>query len=292
MVVNDEYPQGADCAHRQIKTLMASIPFGPNGPWKEWNALHSIRSKRGHLGFKDTELPTTSFIKHPHGTSMNKSVLIIEDHPLYRDALVQAVRSVAGESAPVAVSTAEDGLRQAANLANLNMILLDLGLPGMSGIEAIQSFTREFPQIPVVVISATDDRQQANAALRAGARYFLSKSASIEIILDITKRIRAGISEAPCWVASEAELGLPVTDEICLTQRQKETLVLLSKGYSNKEIGLCMGLAEITVKTHASAIFRRLGVANRIQAVLAARRLGIEAAQPVAADNLPTPRRL
>lgn len=221
---------------------------------------------------------------------MEKSVLIIEDHPLYRDALVQAVRSVAGKSAPVAVSSAEDGLRQATGLTNLNMILLDLGLPGMSGIEAIQSFTREFPKIPVVVISATDDRQQANAALRAGARYFLSKSASIEIILDITKRIRSGICEAPKWVASQTEFPSPVPDDVCLTQRQKETLILLSRGYSNKEIGLRMGLAEITVKTHVSAILRRLGVANRTQAVLAARRLGIEAAQPVAVQSSPLQR--
>ncbi len=218
---------------------------------------------------------------------MNKSVLIIEDHPLYRDALVQVVRSIAEELVAVAVSSAEEGLQRAASLSNLHMVLLDLGLPGMSGIEAVQSFRRDFPQIPLVVISASDNRQHANAALRAGARYFVPKSASIEIIVDITKRILSGVTEAPQWVVTQAELALPVTDEICLTQRQKETLVLLSKGYSNKEIGLCMGLAEITVKTHASAIFRRLGVANRIQAVLAARRLGIGVAQPNDADSRP-----
>jgi DNA-binding NarL/FixJ family response regulator len=222
---------------------------------------------------------------------MDKSVLIIEDHPLYRDALVQAVRSIAGESAAVAASSAEDGLRKAANLSNLQMILLDLGLPGMSGIEAIQSFTRDFPEIPVVVISASDDRQNANAALRAGARYFLSKSASFEIISDITKRILSGLTEVPQWVATQSEVSLPVAGDICLTQRQKETLLLLSKGHSNKEIGLCMGLAEVTIKTHVSAILRRLGVTNRMQAVLAARRLGLETAQPIAAESDPLQRR-
>jgi DNA-binding NarL/FixJ family response regulator len=222
---------------------------------------------------------------------MEKSVLIIEDHPLYRDALEQVVRSIAGKSAAVAVSSAEDGLCKAASLQNLRMILLDLGLPGMSGIEAIKSFTRDFPKIPVFVISASDDRQNANAALRAGARYFLSKSASFEIISDITKRILAGLTEVPQWVATQGEISLPAMGDICLTQRQRETLILLSKGYSNKEIGLCMGLAEITIKTHVSAILRRLGVANRMQAVLVARRLGLETAQPIAAESDPLQRR-
>jgi DNA-binding NarL/FixJ family response regulator len=220
-------------------------------------------------------------------TLFEKSVLIIEDHPLFRDALVQVVREIVGETSAVAVSSAEEGLRKADSLANLSMVLLDLGLPGMSGIEAIQCFVRNFPQIPVVVLSASDDRQDANAALRAGARYFLSKSASIETISDITKRILSGLSELPQWVTTPNELSIRSTCDISLTPRQKETLALLSKGHSNKEIGLRMGLAEITVKTHVSALFRQLGVVNRTQAVLAARRLGIEAAQDAAADAKP-----
>jgi DNA-binding NarL/FixJ family response regulator len=218
-------------------------------------------------------------------TLLEKSVLIIEDHPLFRDALVQVVREIVGETSAVAVSSAEEGLRKADNVANLSMILLDLGLPGMSGIEAIQCFARNFPQVPVVVLSASDDRQDANAALRAGARHFLSKSASIETISDITKRILSGITETPQWITTHTEISFPVTNEINLTQRQKETLTFLSKGYSNKEIGLRMGVAEITIKTHVSALFRQLGVVNRTQAVLAARRLGIEAAQGTSIDS-------
>jgi DNA-binding NarL/FixJ family response regulator len=218
---------------------------------------------------------------------MENLVLIIEDHPLYRHALIEVVRDIAGNSTPIAVCSAEEGLRKAGTLSHLKMILLDLELPGMSGIEALRHFIRDFPEVPVVVLSASDDRKIADAALRAGARFFLSKSASIELISDIAKRILSGISEAPQWVTTQADLSSSVNGDTCLTQRQRQTLTLLSNGYSNKEIGLRMGLAEITIKMHVSAIFRQLGVANRIQAVLAARRLGIEAALPMPAESEP-----
>jgi DNA-binding NarL/FixJ family response regulator len=172
------------------------------------------------------------------------------------------------------------------------MIMLDLGLPGMSGIEAIKRYVQDFPQVPIVVLSASDDRRMADSALRAGARFFLSKSASIELISDIAKRILSGLSETPQWVTKQADQSSSVNGDICLTQRQRETLTLLSNGYSNKEIGLRMGLAEITIKAHVSAIFRQLGVANRIQAVLAARHLGIEAALPMPVEFEPQPRAL
>ncbi len=206
---------------------------------------------------------------------MTHSALIIEDHPLYRGALILLMQAIVGEAGTVAVNSAEEGFRRLATIADLGVILLDLGLPGLDGIEAIVAFRRLCPAVPIIVVSASDDRQDANRALRAGARVFLSKAASTEILTDIVRRLLAGALVEPEWITATGRRTMGSATDLKLTARQSETLVLLSQGHTNKEIGLRLGLAEITVKVHVSAIFRVLGVVNRTQAVLAARHLGL-----------------
>ena len=206
---------------------------------------------------------------------MAQSALIVEDHPLYRGALIQLMQSVVGQAGTVAVSSAEAGLRAVSGLDELGLILLDMGLPGLNGIEAIRAFARACPQVPIVVVSASDDRQEANAALQAGARVFMSKAVSTETITDVARRVLSGALVKNEWITANGAQSLGGATAVVLTPRQQETLTLLSNGHSNKEIGLRMGLAEITVKVHVSAVFRALGVVNRTQAVLVARRLGL-----------------
>ena len=198
------------------------------------------------------------------------AALIVEDHPLYRDALSQLL---ARDFEVNAVASAEEALR----LANpgLRLILLDPGLPGIKGAEAISALRRHCPDAVLLVISASEDRREAMAAFRAGALAFISKAASTTVVSDVVRRACAGELREPAWVtpsgtAAVAEAPLPE-----LTPRQLEILGLLCQGHPNKEIGLRIGLAEVTVKMHVSALFRTLGVANRTQAVLAARRLGM-----------------
>src|SRR4051812_25225468 len=205
---------------------------------------------------------------------MAGSALIVEDHPLYRDALMLLLKGMFGADEVRAASSAEDGLRLAEAAPDLTLILLDPGLPGINGVEAVAAFRRRWAQIPIIAISASEDRRDAEAALRAGAVAFVSKAASTEIVSDLVRRVRAGELPEPAWITATGPGSLDESAQE-MTPRQREILVLLCQGHPNKEIGLRLGLAEVTVKMHVSALFRFLGVANRTQALLAARRLGL-----------------
>ncbi len=152
-------------------------------------------------------------------------------------------------------------------------MLLDFSLPGMSGTEAVAAVLRRFPGVPVIAVSASEDRRDATAALRAGARHFISKAVSTEVLVDVIRRVLAGDFSAPPWITPSGVGALDPADDSPLTPRQLEILAMLH--LPNKEIGLRLGLAEVTVKMHVSAIFRVLEVANRTQAMQAARRLAL-----------------
>jgi DNA-binding NarL/FixJ family response regulator len=206
---------------------------------------------------------------------MTKAALIIEDHPIYRDALTTFMRPILGDKNVYAVSSTEQGLTLVDELEKLGMILLDLGLPGINGVEAITSLQCKCPQAAIVVLSASEDRREITAALRAGAKAFVSKAVSTTVIAGVVQKILADEPLESAWITRKGieEAGQEQWPE--LTPRQREALALLCQGLSNKEICLRLGLAEITVKIHVSSIFRTLGVVNRTQAVLAARRFGL-----------------
>ena len=207
---------------------------------------------------------------------MAVTALVVEDHPLYRSALAHLLELLFGGTAVKTASSAEEGLRLAAATPDLRVILLDPGLPGMNGGEAIAAFRRQCPGAALIGVSASEDRRDAMAAFRAGALAFVSKAASTEMLADVVRRAAAGELKASTWVtptgfSAAGDASLPM-----LTPRQLEILALLCQGHPNKEIGLRLGLAEVTVKMHVTSLFRQLGVANRTQAVLAARRLGLQ----------------
>ena len=199
--------------------------------------------------------------------------LIIDDHPLYRDALVQLLRTLLAEGSVKAASTAEEGLRLAEGLPDLRLVLLDFSLPGMSGTEAITAVLRRFPAAAIVAVSASEERRDATAALRAGARQFISKAVSTEVMAEAIQRVLAGDFSGPEWVTPVGAGVLEAGDHSLLTPRQLEILAQLH--LPNKEIGLRLGLAEVTVKMHVSSIFRALNVANRTQAMQTARHLSL-----------------
>lgn len=201
------------------------------------------------------------------------TALIVEDHPLYRDALMQLLRGLIDESKILSADSLEQGLRIAADVEDLRLVLLDVGLPGVNGTEAVVAARRAFPPAMLVVVSASENRHDVNAALAAGARLFISKAVTTEVLADIVHAaLTDALPERPAWILPAGEATLPAESLPALTSRQRQILQLLSVGYTNKEIGLRLRLAEVTVKMHVSAIFRALGVANRTQAVIAARR--------------------
>lgn len=207
---------------------------------------------------------------------MAGSALVVEDHPLYRDALTHVLQPIFGAAAVAATGSAEEGLRLAQHTPDLALILLDPGLPGIDGVEAVQAFRRKREDVPIIAISAADDRRGAEAALRAGAIAFVSKAASTDVVFDLVRRVIAGEVTTPVWISASGVAAPGAdADAQALTPRQRDVLALLCGGHPNKEIGLRLGLAEVTVKMHVSSLFRLLGVANRTQAVLAARRRGL-----------------
>jgi DNA-binding NarL/FixJ family response regulator len=207
---------------------------------------------------------------------MPPSALIIDDHPLYRDALTQLLGTMLGESNVRAAGSAEEGLRLVPQLSELRLVLLDFSLPGMSGTEAIGAVLGRMPNVDLIAVSASEERLDAMAALRAGARLFISKAVSTEVMAEAIRCVLAGDFEGPQWITPSANGVLTPGEETPLTPRQLEILSLLH--LSNKEIGLRLGVAEVTVKMHVSSVFRVLGVANRTQAMQAARRrsLGVK----------------
>lgn len=145
----------------------------------------------------------------------------------------------------------------------------------MNGAEAISAFCRALPSAGLVAVSASEDRRDAMAALRAGAKAFVSKAVSTEILGELLLRVLEGKVQRPEWITPAGRADVDDESSTLLMPRQREMLALLAQGHSNKEIGLRLVVAEITVKMHVSAIFRALNVANRTQAVLVARRLGV-----------------
>lgn len=203
-------------------------------------------------------------------------ILVVDDHPLIREALASVLHRL---GAAVEVDTAADcaqGFERAAQGAEPDLLLLDLALPGLSGLAALEAWRARCPSLPVIVLSAGQDRATMLAVLAAGAAGFVPKSASNEVMLGAIRLVLEGGRYLPpelLEAAAPAPAGAP---EPALTPRQRDVLRLVARGVPNKLICRELGLAERTVKTHVTAVLRALNVASRTQAALAAARLGLD----------------
>ena len=205
--------------------------------------------------------------------------ILIDDHPLMRDGIVHMLRAQWPQCEVTCAGDAPAGLKLAR--AGADLILLDLGLPGVQGVEALAAIREGCPAIPVVVLTASDNRHDIEACLRAGARAYVGKDAAPDALMQVLASVLAGDTVFP------ASPGKPGPDAEStgdgLTARQREILHLVCAGHSNKEIALRLAVSDGTVKTHVTAIFQALGVVSRTQAILVARRYGwvqAEAAEP------------
>lgn len=203
----------------------------------------------------------------------HKTVLVVDDHPLFRKALIGVVEEIEGVSS-VAAASAEEALQRLRE-GHIDLILLDLGLPGVAGVDAT-TLMRQATDAQIVVVSASEHRQEIAAVLRSGASSVISKGVSMDVLRDVVRQAVQGTLPERRWMRPAGSLTINEDAARTLTSRQQEIATLLMNGHSNKEIGMRLGLAEITVKTHLTAIFRLLGVVNRTQAVVAIRRLGVE----------------
>ena len=205
--------------------------------------------------------------------------LVIDDHPLIHEIMPAVLRKALGEVTVATQSTLEAGLAHAAGSVPPDLVLLDLGLPGCEGIDALTRFRMEFPQLPVVVISANCDRESILGVLDSGANGFIPKTSKPEVIVAALRVVAAGgvyvPPEALEDLAARMPLRTPRSESMDLTERQREVLRLILKGYNNERIASELAIAPNTVKQHAHAIFVQLGVSTRAEAVVAAAHMGL-----------------
>jgi DNA-binding NarL/FixJ family response regulator len=215
-------------------------------------------------------------------------LLVVDDHPLMREAVQAVVARLEPGAAVLAAADSERGFEIAAAEPDLDLVLLDLNIPGLSGVPAVKAWRRRHPEVPVVVLSSTDDRPTVLAAIAAGAAGFIPKSSPNEVLLGAVRLVLGGGKYLPPEILAPASgPGAKLTrgaaerasslETLGLTDRQAQVLKLLAEGKSNKLICRELDLAERTVKAHISAVFRALGVTTRTQAALAAARLGLGA---------------
>lgn len=202
-------------------------------------------------------------------------IIITDDHPLFRSALSQAVRKVWPDSEIVEAKTVGEAQKLLAN-AKADLLLLDLHLPDSEGLTALLDFRLEFPAMPVAVVSASEEDQVVRAAQSLGASAFIPKSSS----LDEMRIALSVVSEGDVWFQVDDSLDEDESHDdfvrlASLTPAQRKILMLMNEGLLNKQIAFQMDITEATVKAHITAIFRKLGVINRTQAVLVAQKLDV-----------------
>ena len=206
--------------------------------------------------------------------------LIIDDHPLIQEIVPTVLARALGQVSITTEATLEGGLEKAGAIEQPDLVMLDLGLPGCQGLDALSRFRKKFPQVPVVVLSATADRRLILAALEAGVRGYITKTAKPDVMIAALRLIAAGgIYVPPEALEEPMEQALAPrrrqARELDLTERQREVLQLMLKGYNNERIAAELAIAPNTVKQHAHAIFMALGVSTRAEAVIAATRHGL-----------------
>ncbi len=212
--------------------------------------------------------------------------LVVDDHPLIQEAVKSVLRRLDPEMAIDVASDCEHGLDIAQNIAEPDLVLLDLNLPGVSGIPAVKLWRTRYPGTAVVVLSATTDAQIMLAAMSAGAAGFIPKSSSNEVMLNALRLVMGGGRYVPPELlplsgSSDGSprrtrpAAMPSVEKLGLSARQIEVLTLIARGAPNKTISRELGLAERTVKAHVTAVFRALKVTSRTQAAIEASRLGL-----------------
>jgi len=204
-------------------------------------------------------------------------VLVVDDHPLVLEALGQLLPQLAPGTEVVVAGDRADAEAILDDDPDIALVLLDLALPGTRGLDFLADLQLDYPGVPVVVLSATHDRATIAAALAAGARGFIPKTANMAALVEALEQVVAGgiYLTADVTPGPEPDGVRLSSDELGLTSRQTDVLKLLLQGKPNKLICRDLRLSEGTVKVHVSAILRLLRVRTRTQAVAELARRGI-----------------
>ncbi len=208
-------------------------------------------------------------------------ILIVDDHPMMREALQTALVDETDMQVIGEASNGIEAVRLAAELAP-DMIIMDLLMPGMGGLEAIAAIYAANPQAKILVSTSLEDEEQVLAAIQAGALGYFPKSAPRASLLEAVRKVADGIPYLPSGIAQKLfkvirENKVPLQSKLAtdepLTSRQGEILKLLGEGHSDHQIARALHLEESTVRSHVHGILQRLGLENRAQAVAYANRV-------------------
>ena len=204
-------------------------------------------------------------------------ILIADDHPLVRGALRQAVAGAVAGADIVECGSLEDVTKALDTCGDVDLILLDLAMPGVRGFSGLMYLRAQHPSAPVVVVSGNEDRSVIRLCIDFGASGFIPKSTDMETMRAAMLAVLAG----EVWTPADVDLNDPGDRETIesvrrlasLTPQQVRVLMMLSEGLLNKQIAYELSVSEATVKAHVSAILQKLGVESRTQAVIAASRI-------------------
>jgi len=216
-------------------------------------------------------------------------LLVCDDHALFREGLRHVLRTTDPVPEVLEATDAERAFSLVEEHPDLDLVLLDLGLPGLGGLEALRQLRAEHPEVPVAIVSASDQAAVVRRALEAGACGFIPKRSTSALLQSALHVIFAGGVYIPTELLSrevaEARNGARAVPEpssrdreraALLTPRQRDVLRLVARGLTNREISGVLGLSEGTVKNHVAAILDRLEISNRTEASFVARELGLD----------------
>jgi DNA-binding NarL/FixJ family response regulator len=205
-------------------------------------------------------------------------VLIIDDHPLFRAGFATTLERLPAPVEMLGCESCEDALEIISTHPEISLILLDLTLAGMDGIKGLSLLREALPATPVVVVSASEDLDKIHLCIEQGAKGYIPKSADSAIILSAINLVMAGSVYLPPTIVHQRGFNEETVDQAdagTLTPREKEVLLCLSQGMSNKRIAELLEMAENTVRVHVASILKRLNVHNRTEAGYKAVRLGL-----------------
>lgn len=202
-------------------------------------------------------------------------LLVIDDHAMVREGLQQLLHKLGTNVVQYEAQDAENALLLLETEEEFDLVLLDIMLPGTNGLSLLGILRKRFPSVPVVVLSALEDADTVNRAMRLGASGYVTKSGSGDVLLGALKRVLAGEVYLPPLLQDKLSAshgidpgkGRTQADRYGLTPGQRRVTELLREGKSNREIGDLLGLTEGTVKVHVYKIFRKVGVSSRAEAI-------------------------
>jgi DNA-binding NarL/FixJ family response regulator len=206
-------------------------------------------------------------------------IILADDHALFRGGFALLFKQLEAGAIVLEAGDLGEALALAAHHPDADLMLLDLNMPGMNGAAGIRRMAEVHPQLPVIVLSASETKESVHEVIAAGALGFIPKSSSSAVMQSAVRLVLSGGVYLPAQLIMTEQAsaaGSPSHDEpVKLSGRQSDVLRLLAAGMSNKQICRELDIGEGTVKVHIAAIFRTLEVGNRTEAANAARRLGL-----------------